>query len=78
MQPDAALVLDRAAAAEQPSPEDLRAWTADQRVFISSVMAGLERSATHRYERTGPVTVLVKVVDVFGNDTTLALEARIR
>lgn len=42
MQPDAALVLDRAAAAEQPSPEDLRAWTAEQRVFISSVMAGLE------------------------------------
>src|SRR5437899_1277198 len=34
------LLIDKAAAA-MPPPEDVSAWAADQRVFISSVMAGM-------------------------------------
>ena len=34
------LLIDRAAAA-MPPPEDVSAWAADLRVFISSVMAGM-------------------------------------
>jgi len=36
----------------------------------------LERSAVHDYDEPGTYTVLVKVVDIFGNDTTTAVEVR--
>lgn len=39
---DQSLTVDRAAAAVQLSRDDVRAWAADKRVFISSVMHGLE------------------------------------
>jgi hypothetical protein len=35
------LIIDRDAAAENPSPEDVREWARDKRVFISSVIAEL-------------------------------------
>ncbi|MGH3985569.1 MAG: site-specific DNA-methyltransferase [Pseudonocardiaceae bacterium] len=34
----------------------------------------LERHTTHDYDQPGSYTVLVKVVDIFGNDTTTAVE----
>ncbi|MGB6164506.1 MAG: DNA methyltransferase [Pseudonocardiaceae bacterium] len=34
----------------------------------------LERDTTHDYDQSGNYTVLVKVVDIFGNDTTTAVE----
>jgi len=37
----------------------------------------LERTAIHDYEETGNYTVLVKVVDIFGNDTTTAVEVSV-
>jgi uncharacterized UPF0146 family protein len=37
----------------------------------------LERTAPHDYEATGSYTVLVKVVDIFGNDTTTAVEVSV-
>lgn len=40
--PDEALIVDRAAAAVQLSLDDVRAWASGKRVFISSVMDGLE------------------------------------
>lgn len=36
------LIIDRAAAAARLSREQVREWAADKRVFISSVMEGLE------------------------------------
>ena len=38
----------------------------------------LERSTVHDYDEPGTYTVLVKVVDVFGNDTTTAVEVGVR
>ncbi len=38
----------------------------------------LERSTAHDYDEPGTYTVLVKVVDVFGNDTTTAVEVGVR
>ncbi|MBA2322953.1 MAG: site-specific DNA-methyltransferase [Pseudonocardiales bacterium] len=38
----------------------------------------LERSAAHDYDEPGTYTILVKVVDIFGNDTTTAVEVRVR
>ncbi|MGH3930450.1 MAG: PKD domain-containing protein, partial [Pseudonocardiaceae bacterium] len=38
----------------------------------------LERSATHDYDEPGSYTVLVKVVDIFGNDTTRAAEVSVK
>jgi len=38
----------------------------------------LERSATHDYDEPGSYTVLVKVVDIFGNDTTTAVEVSVK
>jgi hypothetical protein len=35
------LLIDRAAAAELPSAENIREWALDKRVFISSVMSEL-------------------------------------
>ncbi|MGC2744290.1 MAG: DUF4062 domain-containing protein [Candidatus Angelobacter sp.] len=48
------LVIDRAAAAEVPSPEALREWASDKRVFISSVMSefATERQAAATAVRT--------------------------
>jgi adenine-specific DNA-methyltransferase len=37
----------------------------------------LERSATNDYDEPGSYTVLVKVVDIFGNDTTTAVEVSV-
>lgn len=37
----------------------------------------LETKATHTYEQPGTYKVLVKVVDIFGNDTTKLLEVRV-
>lgn len=37
----AVVTVDVAAAATRPSPEAIAAWAADQRVFVSSVMAGM-------------------------------------
>ena len=33
----------------------------------------IELSATHLYETTGEFTLLVKVIDILGNDTTKAI-----
>ncbi|MGQ0779470.1 MAG: site-specific DNA-methyltransferase [Pseudonocardiales bacterium] len=38
----------------------------------------LERSATNDYDEPGNYTVLVKVVDIFGNDTTTAVELSVK
>ena len=38
----------------------------------------LERSTAHDYDEPGTYTVLVKVVDVFGNDTTTAVEVGVK
>jgi len=38
----------------------------------------LELTATHEYDDAGDYTVLVKVVDIFGNDTTTAVLATVR
>ncbi len=38
----------------------------------------LELKAEHTYETPGKYTVLVKVIDLLGNDTTKALEVEIR
>ncbi len=38
----------------------------------------LETSIKHRYEKRGTYTVLVKVVDIFGNDTTKMIKIRVR
>jgi PKD repeat protein len=38
----------------------------------------LERNATHDYDQSGSYTVLVKVVDIFGNDTTTAVEVSVK
>jgi hypothetical protein len=48
------LVIDRAAAAEVPSPEAVREWASDKRVFISSVMSefATERPAAATAIRT--------------------------
>lgn len=37
----------------------------------------LETKATHTYDKPGTYKVLVKVVDIFGNDTTKLLEVRV-
>jgi adenine-specific DNA-methyltransferase len=37
----------------------------------------IERTATHDYEESGSYMVLVKVVDIFGNDTTTAVEVSV-
>lgn len=37
----------------------------------------LERNTTHDYDQPGSYTVLVKVVDIFGNDTTTAAEVAV-
>lgn len=37
----------------------------------------LETKATHTYEQTGTYKVLVRVVDIFGNDTTKLVEVRV-
>jgi adenine-specific DNA-methyltransferase len=37
----------------------------------------LEKKATHTYEQPGRYKVLVKVVDIFGNDTTKMVEMEI-
>ncbi len=52
----ARVLIDLASAAERPSEEALRSWAADQRAFISSVMAGLEeerRAAAGAIEAIG-------------------------
>ncbi len=38
----------------------------------------LERTATHDYDEAGSYTVLVKVIDIFGNDTTTAVEVSVK
>ncbi len=38
----------------------------------------LERNTTHDYDQPGSYTVLVKVVDIFGNDTTTAVEVSVK
>ncbi len=38
----------------------------------------LERNTTHDYDQLGSYTVLVKVVDIFGNDTTTAVEVSVK
>ncbi len=38
----------------------------------------LERSAAYDYDEPGTYTVMVKVVDIFGNDTTTAVEVRVK
>jgi len=38
----------------------------------------LELTATHDYDEPGTHTVLVKVVDIFGNDTTTAVPVTVR
>ncbi|MGH3771674.1 MAG: DNA methyltransferase [Pseudonocardiaceae bacterium] len=38
----------------------------------------LDRTATHDYDEPGSYTVLVKVVDIFGNDTTTAVEVSVK
>ncbi|MGH3829077.1 MAG: DNA methyltransferase [Pseudonocardiaceae bacterium] len=38
----------------------------------------LDRTATHDYDDSGSYTVLVKVVDIFGNDTTTAVEVSVK
>jgi adenine-specific DNA-methyltransferase len=38
----------------------------------------LETKATHTYEQPGTYKVLVKVVDIFGNDTTKCIEAQVQ
>ncbi len=38
----------------------------------------LERSAAYDYDEPGMYTVMVKVVDIFGNDTTTAVEVRVK
>ncbi len=38
----------------------------------------LETKASHTYNQSGTYKVLVKVVDIFGNDTTKLLEVRVR
>jgi len=37
----------------------------------------LETEATHTYDQPGTYKVLVKVVDIFGNDTTKLVEAEV-
>jgi hypothetical protein len=39
---------------------------------------GLQLSITHTYEQPGEYTVLVKVIDILGNDTTRAVEMEVR
>ncbi|MGH3697841.1 MAG: DNA methyltransferase [Pseudonocardiaceae bacterium] len=38
----------------------------------------LERNTTHDYDQPGSYTVMVKVVDIFGNDTTTAVEVSVK
>lgn len=38
----------------------------------------LERNTTHDYDQSGSYTVLVKVVDIFGNDTTTAVAVLVK
>jgi len=50
------LTIDSAAAAARPSDQDFMAWAGDQRVFISSVMAGLSeerRAVADAVQRAG-------------------------
>ena len=42
------------------------------------IAAGLELAAQHTYDEAGPHTVLVKVVDIFGNDTTTAVPVSVK
>lgn len=54
------LTIDNAAAAARPTDEDFRAWVADQRVFISSVMADLgeeRRAVADAVRRAGTCPV---------------------
>jgi len=39
---------------------------------------GLEKEASHTYEAPGDYTVVVKVIDILGNDTTKALKVKVR
>jgi hypothetical protein len=58
---DTSLIIDRAAAAEIPTPEATREWAADKRVFISSVMselAGERRSAADAVRAVGARPVM--------------------
>jgi hypothetical protein len=38
----------------------------------------LELTASHDYEEPGSYTILVKVIDIFGNDTTAKVEVNVR
>jgi adenine-specific DNA-methyltransferase len=37
----------------------------------------LQRSASHKYETPGEYTVVVKVIDILGNDTTKTLKVTV-
>jgi hypothetical protein len=45
--------------------------------FRTKKHTNLETKSSHTYEQTGKYQVLVKVVDIFGNDTNKLLEAKI-
>lgn len=54
------LLIDRAAAAERPAREALAEWAAQQRVFVSSVIAGYaepRKAAVAAIEKTGATAV---------------------
>ncbi|MGH3706599.1 MAG: DNA methyltransferase [Pseudonocardiaceae bacterium] len=46
--------------------------------YRTRVNRTLERNTTHDYDQPGSYTVLVKVVDIFGNDTTMAVEVSVK
>jgi hypothetical protein len=46
--------------------------------FRTRADRNLELTAQHDYDGSGPHTVLVKVVDIFGNDTTTAVPVTVK
>ncbi len=46
--------------------------------LICEIQTKLETTATHTYEEPGEKTVLIKVIDILGNDTTKAVKVEVR
>ena len=55
----------------------LEFWFKEDHLLRDRKNPKLETKAVHAYDEPGAHKVLVKVVDIFGNDTTKMLEARV-
>jgi hypothetical protein len=44
---------------------------------MATELLDIDLNVTHHYERAGEYSVVVKVIDILGNDTTKALKVKV-